>query len=170
MPRNKFGGKKHKRAKNKDPERNRNTGAIRAGSGQTYAKVLKGLGDRGISVECDDGKKRRAVIPGKFRKRVWIRRDDVILVDLDAFGKDDECLIIHKYNKSEIQDLKSQEVVKFLGTMELAEENNYDELNNVPKQRTVYQLPSSSEEEEEDEFYDEEDSIGSDEEIDIDNL
>lgn len=171
MTRNRFGGKKHKRAKNKNPETRKNAFTVKAGDSQTYAVVLKGTGDRGLLLECEDGIQRRGVIPGKYRKRNWMRKDDILLVTIDAFGKDNKCLIEHKYNESEILDLRSQGLISF--KREVDNNDSEDEIDYSEKdvsQRYVFP-PSSSEEEEEDsdEFESYED-ISSDEDIDLDDI
>ncbi len=47
---------------------------------EIFGVVEKMLGDDRVQVRCVDGKTRIARIPGKMRKRVWIREGDVVLV------------------------------------------------------------------------------------------
>ena len=71
---------------------------------EEYAKVTGLLGDRKIKITLADGTESMGVIPGKFRKRVWIAVDDVVLVSKRSFevGKMD---VLHKYTESEIRNL-----------------------------------------------------------------
>jgi len=71
---------------------------------EEYAKVTSLLGDRKIKIILADGSESMGVIPGKFRKRIWIAVDDVVLVSRRSFevGKMD---VLHKYTESEIRNL-----------------------------------------------------------------
>jgi translation initiation factor 1A len=72
---------------------------------QEYAQILKNLGNCRFEGYCFDGKNRLLHVPGRFRKRVWINRDDVVLVGLRDY-QDAKADIIHKYNPDEVQKLK----------------------------------------------------------------
>ena len=48
---------------------------------EVFATVTSMLGANRVKVRCADGVERTARIPGKMRKRVWIREDDVVLVE-----------------------------------------------------------------------------------------
>ncbi len=111
---NKTGGNKHKKAKNRAPDDGTvNRKVIYAETGQIYAVVQKKLGGTHLQVLCSDGKIRQAIIPGKFRKRVWMNVNDVLLCTLDAVGKDDVCGIDHKYFPNDIATLRSQGLITF---------------------------------------------------------
>lgn len=71
-----------------------------------YAVVLKALGDCRMQVYCSDGKIRIARVPGKYVKRIYFQRDDIILIYLrDYDSQDDKCDILTKYNASEVRKL-----------------------------------------------------------------
>ena len=62
------------------------------------------LGGSFIEVLCTNGKTLKARIPGKMRRRVWIREKDVLLVA--PWSEDsDKGDIVHKYWKDEIKKL-----------------------------------------------------------------
>jgi len=48
---------------------------------EVFAEVLEMLGANRVRVRCADGVERTARIPGKMQKRIWIREDDVVLVE-----------------------------------------------------------------------------------------
>lgn len=116
MPKNLHGGNKHKKGKNKklvtdniiDPKL-----LILAQENQVYALVKKRMGGSYLSVECSDKKIRSALLPGKFKKRVWIYPGDIILCDLGAKGDDDSCLVNHKYRPGEVLLLQSKGYIEF---------------------------------------------------------
>lgn len=82
---------------------------------QEYGKVTKMLGDRKVTVTLIDGSKILGLIPGKFRKRVWFKTDDIVLVGRREF-QNDRVDIIYKYHDYETRKLlKMSEVPpKFL--------------------------------------------------------
>ena len=112
MPQNKRGGKKFKRGKNKHQQTDK-VKLIYAEDGQTYAIVKKRDGGSRLSVECSDGKIRSGIIPGKFRKRLWMYPGDVILVSLNINASDNSCTIDHKYNPAEASVLRSHGIISF---------------------------------------------------------
>ncbi len=113
MPRNKFGGKKHKRGKNKQPDDDSNKQITLAEPGQVYAIVRKRVGGSRLAVDCSDDKSRSAIITGKFKKRIWMYPGDILLCDLDAVGNDNACLINHKYRAPDVNVLKERGIINF---------------------------------------------------------
>lgn len=74
---------------------------------QEYGQVQRILGDCRVQVVCFDGKERLAKIRGSFKKRVWIREGDVVLLGLRSF-EDDKSDIIHRYHPDEVRKLKAR--------------------------------------------------------------
>ncbi|MEB3825260.1 MAG: translation initiation factor aIF-1A [Desulfurococcales archaeon] len=62
------------------------------------------LGGGYIQVLCTNGKVLKARIPGKMRRRVWIREGDVLLV-APWSEESDKGDIVHKYWRDEIKKL-----------------------------------------------------------------
>merc|ERR1719384_633899 len=54
---------------------------------------------------CFDGKQRQCHIRGKMRKKVWVCKDDTILVGLRDY-QDNKADVIHKYKPEEIRELR----------------------------------------------------------------
>jgi translation initiation factor 1A len=79
--------------------------------GEMFARVIDILGNDRMRVFCEDGKSRVGRIRGKIKKRVWIRRLDLIVINpwdwetetRDGLGK---CEISWRYTKSEISYLE----------------------------------------------------------------
>ena len=113
MPRNKKGGKGHKKKKNTRESTLHNRPMIYAEKNQAYAQITQNMGGSRLQVKCSDGKKRSAIIPGRLRKRLWMRKDDIILCELGSMGNDKECHILHKYNNKEIGILQSKGFIDF---------------------------------------------------------
>ena len=94
-----------KKSKKKNQEQLKQRELYFKESGQEYGKVIAVLGDMRFTVECIDGNIRLCKCRGKFRKRVWIRQGDVVLVSLREF-QDKKGDIILKYTDSEVRDLR----------------------------------------------------------------
>jgi translation initiation factor 1A len=63
------------------------------------------LGASRIKVMCEDGKSRMGRIPGKIKKRMWIREGDLLIVKPWEF-QDDKADIIYRYTKTQSSSLK----------------------------------------------------------------
>lgn len=50
-------------------------------SGQVLGEVEQLLGDRRMSVRCTDGHTRLCRIPGKIRRRIWIKEGNIVLAE-----------------------------------------------------------------------------------------
>lgn len=75
------------------------------GEGQTLGTVVSFMGARRAVVACKDGKRRLCRIRGKFKRRMWVKQGDVVLVspwDFDENQGDIEW----RYTSKEIQWLK----------------------------------------------------------------
>lgn len=72
--------------------------------------VIKQLGGGYLLVKCVDGVDRKARIPGKMRRKIWITEGDIVLVGL--WDRDsDKGDIVHKYSRSEINKLVEMNMV-----------------------------------------------------------
>jgi len=107
MPKNKGKGGKGKRK----GKRNKGGDAEKAELrfkvfGEEYAQVRRVLGNCRVEAYCFDGKLRLCHVRGKFKKRVWINKDDFVLVGLRDY-QDEKSDIIHKYTTEEARLLRS---------------------------------------------------------------
>jgi|TARA_B110000259_G_scaffold160983_1_gene184805 translation initiation factor 1A len=115
---------------------------------QLYCKVIKMLGNRRVTVLTVDNKEVLARIPGRFRRRVKVLINDLVLVSTREY-QDDKVDIIHKYLDEEARLLVSY---KEIPSSFIAKDssNDVDEQDNI--------------------FFGFSDSDSEDENIDIDNL
>ncbi len=74
---------------------------------EVFATVETMLGANRIKVRCADGVERTARIPGKMRKRVWIREDDVLLVRPWEW-QDEKADVTWRYEKAEADQLRRE--------------------------------------------------------------
>eukprot|EP01147_Barroeca_monosierra_P005275 gene5275-7052_t len=103
MPKNKGkGGKNRRRGKNQNESDKREL--VFKEDGQEYATVTRMLGNGRCELNCFDGVTRLGNIRGTMRKKVWISKDDIILVGLRDF-QDSKCDIILRYTTDEARNL-----------------------------------------------------------------
>lgn len=69
--------------------------------GEILAIVDSMLGANHIRVRCLDGKVRLGRIPGKMRKKIWIREKDVVIVIPWDF-QDEKANVIWKYTRPQV--------------------------------------------------------------------
>ena len=74
---------------------------------EVFATVRAMLGANRVTVRCADGVERTARIPGKMRKRVWIREDDVVLVKPWDW-QDEKADVTWRYDKSDADRLRRE--------------------------------------------------------------
>eukprot|EP01103_Thecamoeba_quadrilineata_P020984 TRINITY_DN9311_c0_g1_i1.p1 TRINITY_DN9311_c0_g1~~TRINITY_DN9311_c0_g1_i1.p1 ORF type:complete len:163 (+),score=55.31 TRINITY_DN9311_c0_g1_i1:104-592(+) len=106
MPKNKGkGGKSKRKGKNKNDDGDKRELLFKE-DGQEYAQVTRILGNCRVEAICFDGNTRQCHVRGKFRKKVWINKDDIILIGLRDY-QDGKADIIHKYSADEARNLKT---------------------------------------------------------------
>jgi translation initiation factor 1A len=74
---------------------------------EVFAVVTNMLGANRVKVRCMDGNERTARIPGRMQKRVWIREDDVVLVEPWDW-QDEKADITWRYEKQEADQLREE--------------------------------------------------------------
>ncbi|MDL5362218.1 translation initiation factor eIF-1A [Halalkalicoccus sp. NIPERK01] len=75
--------------------------------GEVFATVTEMLGANRIKVRCADGRERTARIPGRMRKRIWIRENDVVLVEPWDW-QDEKADVTWRYEKGEADQLRRE--------------------------------------------------------------
>ena len=106
MPRNKTGGKNGKKGKN-IPKPNKET--IVPEENELYAHVTSVCGSGRFITKATDGIERTSIIRGNMRKKVWVNRLDVVLIEPWEFETNSEvhkASIIHKYSSDEVKKLQ----------------------------------------------------------------
>ena len=165
MPKNKIGGKKHKGKKNdvkvaktlEVPEENESIG-----------QVSRANGNGRFSVRCIDGVTRLGILRGTMRKRVWINRLDLLLVEPWDF-ETDKCSILHKYDDDEYEKLK------ILGHIPKEFKLEGDECDGNDDDYFSYNISDSDTEEDDNPIVSDEkivkkESSSSDDDIDLDDI
>lgn len=104
MPKKKGNKRKNKKkGNNNDVKRP----LILAGDLEEYGKIIKLLGDRRVRLLLTDNSEILGHIPGRFRKKVWMKLNDIVLVSRRDF-QTNKTDILHKYTESECRKLYKQ--------------------------------------------------------------
>src|SRR3989344_718101 len=86
---------------------------------QVLGIIDQRLGGSRTRVRCLDGKTRICRIPGRLKRKLWIREGDILLIEPWEFEKDTRGDIIFKYKQTQIEWLKNK---GFLKDLEIKEE------------------------------------------------
>jgi translation initiation factor 1A len=69
------------------------------------------LGASRILVKCMDGKSRNCRVPGRLKKKLWLREGDIVIVEPWEFDND-KGDVIFKYNPTQTQWLQRKGYLK----------------------------------------------------------
>ena len=81
---------------------------------QAIGIVQQRLGGSRMRMVCLDGKTRICRIPGRLKRRLWVREGDIMLIQPWEFSGDEKGDVIFKYRKSQIDWLKKKGYLKKL--------------------------------------------------------
>ncbi|MDD5253567.1 MAG: translation initiation factor eIF-1A [Candidatus Nanoarchaeia archaeon] len=80
--------------------------------------VQQRLGASMIRVACLDGKTRVCRIPGRLKRKLWVREGNIVLVEKWEYGGDEKGDIIYKYSPTQIDWLKKRGFLDKLSSVE----------------------------------------------------
>jgi len=99
------GGKNFKKQKKSIGQKEREL--IFREDSQSYARIIKNLGDGRFECECFEPEQNLlGIIRGSMRKKVWLGLGDIVLVSFRNFDNS-KCDIIYKYTLDEATRLKN---------------------------------------------------------------
>jgi len=75
---------------------------------QVFGVLERRLGGSRTQVRCLDGKTRICRIPGRLKRRLWVREGDILLIEPWEYGGDDKGDIIFKYRPNQVNFLKKK--------------------------------------------------------------
>lgn len=76
--------------------------------GELLGEVEQLLGDRRMSVRCTDGHTRLCRIPGKIRRRIWIKEGNIVLVEPWTVQTNERGDILRRYTLQQADWLRSK--------------------------------------------------------------
>jgi translation initiation factor 1A len=84
---------------------------VMPGQGEFVGTVSKVAGASKFLVKCADGKERLCTIPGRFRRRFWIKENDVVIVRPWAVQRDEKGDIIWRYSPMDVNRLRERHML-----------------------------------------------------------
>jgi len=85
---------------------------------ESFGVVDQRLGGGRMSIRCLDGKTRICRIPGRLKRKLWVREGDLVIVEPWELGGDAKGDVIFKYKPAQIQFLRTKGYLKKLDEME----------------------------------------------------
>jgi len=79
--------------------------------GEILGVVEANLGSNKLSVRCQDGKIRICRIPGRFKRKLWIETNDVVLVEPWKIQGNERGDVIWKYKQSQAAWLRRKGIL-----------------------------------------------------------
>lgn len=80
--------------------------------GEILGIVLELLGGDRFRTDCNDGKTRICRIPGRLRKKVWIRAGDTVIVEPWKIQGDKRGDLVWRYTATQVSWMKKQGYMK----------------------------------------------------------
>ncbi|MDF1537621.1 MAG: translation initiation factor eIF-1A [Candidatus Thorarchaeota archaeon] len=80
--------------------------------GEMFGIIIQMLGHDRVRIRCIDGNIRIGRIPGRFKKRVWMRVGDTVILTPWEFQSDEKCDVVYRYRNNEIEWLKKRGILK----------------------------------------------------------
>jgi translation initiation factor 1A len=77
------------------------------GDDEVFALVTNMQGYGRVHLRCADGKERMGRIPGRMRKRIWIREDDIVLAEPWDW-QDEKADIEWRYEEADADQLRRE--------------------------------------------------------------
>jgi len=87
-------------------------------TGQVLGVLDQRLGASRTRVRCLDGKTRICRIPGRLKRRLWVRENDILIIEPWEFSGDEKGDILYKYTPTQVQYLKKRGHLKQIEEME----------------------------------------------------
>ena len=76
------------------------------------------VGGSRMIVKCLDGKERNCRIPGRLKRKLWVREGDVLLIEKWELGGDERGDVVFKYRPHQAEVLRRKGLLKQLETDE----------------------------------------------------
>ncbi|MFQ5406621.1 MAG: translation initiation factor eIF-1A [Candidatus Micrarchaeia archaeon] len=79
---------------------------------EIFGIVTELLGGSRMRVQCKDGHERLARIPGKIRRKLWIKVSDLVLVTPWSVESNEKADIAYRYTKPQVEQLRRRGIIK----------------------------------------------------------
>ena len=79
---------------------------------QCFGLIEQRLGGSRMRVRCLDGKTRICRIPVRLTRKLWVRDNDIVVVEPWEYSGDEKGDILYKYSKAQVQWMKKKGFLK----------------------------------------------------------
>jgi len=79
--------------------------------GEQFAVVIEMSGGSRMKALCEDGKTRMVRIGGRFKRRMWVRENDLILIKPWPVQTDFKADLVHRYLPNERRWILSRDII-----------------------------------------------------------
>jgi translation initiation factor 1A len=79
-------------------------------NGEMMAVVEQRLGGGHLRILCEDGKARLGRIPGKIKKRKWIKTGSLVIIKPWDF-QDDKADVVYRYTPTQVANLSRNKLI-----------------------------------------------------------
>ncbi len=79
---------------------------------QCFGLIEQRLGGSRMRVRCLDGKTRICRIPGRLTRKLWVRDNDIVVVEPWEYSGDEKGDIIYKYTPTQLSFLRRKGYLK----------------------------------------------------------
>ena len=70
------------------------------------------VGGSRMKVRCMDGKTRICRIPGRLKRKLWVRENDILLIEPWELGGDEKGDVVFKYKPIQVEFLRRKGMLK----------------------------------------------------------
>lgn len=75
--------------------------------GEFIGIIVQRLGGNRMEIKCSDGKTRNCRVPGRFKRSMWLRPKDIVLIEVWEHDQD-KGDVIYKYDNPSINQLRKR--------------------------------------------------------------
>lgn len=66
------------------------------------------LGGSRMRVRCFDGKTRICRVPGRLKRKLWVREGDILLIEPWEYGGNEKGDVVYKYKSNQVEVLRKK--------------------------------------------------------------
>ena len=85
---------------------------------ETFGVIEQRLGGSRMRVRCMDAKTRICRIPGRLTRKLWVRENDIVIVEPWEYGGDGKGDIVYKYTPTQLSFIKRKGYLKQLESVD----------------------------------------------------
>ncbi len=81
---------------------------------EVFGILEQRLGGSRMRIRCLDGKTRICRIPGRLKRRLWVRENDIVIVEPWEFSGDEKGDLVFKYTPTQVSYIRRRGFLKKL--------------------------------------------------------